>query len=122
MSADRLAIWPSIDLREGRVVRLLRGEWDAVTTFDADAVEIARTLRAPRGPTASTSSTSTRPSAGGRTEERFSENVEAIGLPVQVGGGMRTAEVVEDFLERVRPPAPSSGHCRSSTAQASFTF
>ena len=44
MSAGRLALWPSIDLRGGRVVRLLRGEWDAVTTFDADPVEVARTF------------------------------------------------------------------------------
>ena len=43
-AAGRLALWPSIDLRGGRVVRLLKGEWDAVTTFDADPVEVARTF------------------------------------------------------------------------------
>ncbi len=41
MSTERLAIWPSIDLREGRVVRLLRGDWDAGTEFEGDPVEIA---------------------------------------------------------------------------------
>ena len=104
MSAGRLAIWPSIDLRGGRVVRLLRGEWDAVTTFDADPVETARTFE--REGADGLHVVDLDAAFGTRGEQkRDSSSKRSDCVPMQVGGGMRTARGRRRFLRR--------GECRT---------
>jgi len=100
VSADRLAIWPSIDLKGGRVVRLLRGEWDAVTTFDADPVEVARTFEREGADGLHVVDLDAAFGRGTNSEEILRVR-KAIELPMQVGGGLRTPQAVEDFLEEV---------------------
>ncbi len=99
-TADRLALWPSIDLRGGRVVRLLKGEWDAVTTFEADPVETARRFEREGADGLHVVDLD---AAFGRGENRreILRVRESTALPMQVGGGLRTPTAVEDFLERV---------------------
>lgn len=99
-NAGRLALWPSIDLRGGRVVRLLRGEWDAVTTFDADPVEVARTFEREGADGLHVVDLDAAFGKGSNKEEILRVR-RAVAMPMQVGGGMRSAEAVEDFLERV---------------------
>jgi len=100
VNAGRLRLWPSIDLRGGRVVRLLRGEWGAATTFDADPVETARTFEREGADGIHVVDLD---AAFGRGENReeIQKILRAIRIPVQVGGGMRTGKAVEDFLEGV---------------------
>jgi phosphoribosylformimino-5-aminoimidazole carboxamide ribotide isomerase len=100
VSADRLRLWPSIDLRGGRVVRLLRGEWDAATTFDADPVETARTFER-EGADGIHVVDLDAAFGKGENREEIQKILRVIRIPVQVGGGLRTGEAVEDFLERV---------------------
>jgi phosphoribosylformimino-5-aminoimidazole carboxamide ribotide isomerase len=100
VNADRLRIWPSIDLRGGRAVRLLRGEWDAVTTFDADPVETARTFEREGADGIHVVDLDAAFGKGSNGEE-IQKILQVIEIPVQVGGGMRTSAAVEDFLEGV---------------------
>ncbi len=100
MSAGRLALWPSIDLRGGRVVRLLKGEWDAVTTFDADPVDVAMTFER-EGADGLHVVDLDGAFGKGNNREEIGRILLKMKIPVQVGGGMRTPEAVEDFLERV---------------------
>jgi phosphoribosylformimino-5-aminoimidazole carboxamide ribotide isomerase len=97
---DRLALWPSIDLRGGRVVRLLRGEWDAVTTYDADPVEVAKTFER-EGADGLHVVDLDAAFGKGRNEEEILRVRRAVEMPIQVGGGLRSAKAVEDFLESV---------------------
>lgn len=97
---DRLALWPSIDLRGGRVVRLLRGAWDAATTFDADPVEVAKTFEREGADGLHVVDLDAAFGKGTNSEEILRVR-RAISMPMQVGGGMRTAKAVEDFFERV---------------------
>ena len=99
-SAGRLALWPSIDLRGGRVVRLLRGEWDAVTTFDANPVDVARTFEREGADGLHVVDLDAAFGKGTNSEE-IQRILRVIRIPVQVGGGMRTSRAVEDLLERV---------------------
>lgn len=99
-NAGRLALWPSIDLRGGRVVRLLKGEWDAVTTFDADPVEAARTFER-EGADGLHVVDLDAAFGKGTNREEIQKILQVIRIPVQVGGGMRTGKAVEDFLEGV---------------------
>jgi len=99
VSAERLAIWPSIDLRGGRVVRLLHGEWDACTEFSGDPVEIAK--RFEREGADGLHIVDLDATFGRGTNATEIGNImQAVAMPVQVGGGLRSAAVVEDFLER----------------------
>ena len=99
-SAGRLALWPSIDLRGGRVVRLLKGEWDAVTTFDADPVEVAKTFER-EGADGLHVVDLDAAFGKGTNKKDIREILRVIRIPVQIGGGMRSGKAVEDFLEGV---------------------
>jgi phosphoribosylformimino-5-aminoimidazole carboxamide ribonucleotide (ProFAR) isomerase len=81
-------------------VRLLRGEWDAATTFDADPVETARTFER-EGADGIHVVDLDAAFGKGENREEMQKILRVIRIPVQVGGGLRTGEAVEDFLERV---------------------
>lgn len=100
MSAESLAIWPSIDLREGRVVRLLRGEWEEVTTFEGDPAEMAMRFEEEGADGLHVVDLDAAFGKGTNAKE-IGEILKGIRIPVQVGGGMRTAAAVENFLETV---------------------
>lgn len=89
---------PAIDLREGRVVRLLRGEPDKQFSYDRAAVDFAREfvdagarylhvidLGAAFGSTPSTA--------------EIRAIITCAGVPVQVGGGIRSVERVKELLD-----------------------
>ncbi len=99
MSADRLALWPSLDLKEGRVVRLLRGDLAMTTVYDVDPVDVARRFE---GEGADGIHVVDLDAAFGRGENRIKieEIVGAVSIPVQVGGGLRTGEDIRGFLEK----------------------
>ena len=43
-SASRVELYPAIDLREGKVVRLLQGDYEQQTTYGGDPVVVARSF------------------------------------------------------------------------------
>jgi len=101
VSADRLALWPSLDLKEGRVVRLLRGDVAMTTVYDVDPVDVARRF-ADEGADGIHVVDLDAAFGRGENREKIEEIVGAVSVPVQVGGGLRTERAVEDFLERKR--------------------
>ncbi len=94
-----MILYPAIDLKGGRCVRLLRGDMDAATVFDnAPADQAAQFV-------ADGFSWIHVVDLDGAIEGR-SVNAEAVkailnrvSIPVQVGGGLRTFEAVEAWLE-----------------------
>jgi phosphoribosylformimino-5-aminoimidazole carboxamide ribotide isomerase len=93
-----LKLWPSIDLKEGRVVRLLRGELADVTVYDESPAAVARRF-AEEG--ADGIHVVDLDAAFGRGENGavVREIVRAAGrVPVQVGGGVRSLLAVEALL------------------------
>lgn len=98
MSGGRLALWPAIDLRGGRVVRLLQGELEKTTVYEGEPAEVARRF-AVEG--ADGIHVVDLDAAFGRGENRAKifEILEAVSIPVQVGGGLRTGELVRGFLD-----------------------
>jgi phosphoribosylformimino-5-aminoimidazole carboxamide ribotide isomerase len=94
-----LEIWPAIDLRHGKPVRLRQGDYDRQTVFGDDPVEFARRwaeagarrlhlvdLDAARG------------DDGTRNRLAVRRIVEATGLPCQLGGGVRDEAAIETLL------------------------
>ena len=93
-----MILYPAIDIRGGRAVRLLQGDYERETAYDADPAEAA-----------------TRWVAGGArylhvvdldgARSGASQNLDAVrriaadaGVPVQVGGGLRDLDAIEAVL------------------------
>ena len=94
-----MEIWPAIDLRHGKPVRLRQGDYDQQTVFGDDPVVFARRwhaagakrlhlvdLDAARGddPTAN--------------REAVARIVSETGLPCQMGGGVRDEDAIKSLL------------------------
>ena len=102
MSGERLALWPAIDLMGGRVVRLLKGKREDVTFYEEPPARAVRRFAAEGADGIHVVDLDAAFGTGSnkREVEEILSVSEAAGVAVQVGGGMRTARSVEDFLER----------------------
>lgn len=94
-----MIIIPAIDLKEGNCVRLLQGDFARMTVFSRDPVEIAARWMdegALRLHVVDLDGSRSGRPVNGAVIERI---VGRTGLPVQVGGGIRTLETVRSYLE-----------------------
>ncbi len=102
MSDERLALWPAIDVMGGHVVRLLKGKREEVTYYDEPPARAAERF-ASEGADGIHVVDLDAAFGTGSNEQEIEEILsvsDAAGVAVQVGGGLRTAAAVEDFLER----------------------
>lgn len=92
-----IEIIPSIDLLDGKVVRLLRGDYRAVTVYGDDA---ASTARAWRGQTSRLHVVNLEGARTGRLAqaEQVRKVAEAFGNGVQLGGGIRSIDSVRSSI------------------------
>jgi len=88
---------PAIDVLEGRVVRLLQGRREAVTIEGGDPVELARRFRG-EGAHRLHLVDLDGAFSGAPTLGLVERVAAAGGLPLQVGGGYRTAESIASAL------------------------
>jgi phosphoribosylformimino-5-aminoimidazole carboxamide ribotide isomerase len=88
---------PAIDLLGGRTVRLLQGDYSQVTTYDADPVAMARRF-ALEGATRIHLVDLDAARGKGDNADIVRDVIEAAGVDVEVGGGVRGPEVVERLL------------------------
>lgn len=92
-------VYPAIDVREGRVVRLAQGDYARETVYGHDPLDIAR-LYASRGATWLHLVDLDAAKAGGYTLLPLLRDIHAFtGLKVQTGGGVRAREDVACLLE-----------------------
>ncbi len=96
-----MIIYPAIDLRQGRCVRLQQGAFDAETEFAADPVDAARRWA---GEGVSWLHVVNLDGAIGESSAGNLAALErilaAVDVPVQFGGGVRTAQDVSELLAR----------------------
>jgi phosphoribosylformimino-5-aminoimidazole carboxamide ribotide isomerase len=90
-----VTIYPAIDLRDGKCVRLIEGDFDRETVFDDDPVAAARRWFS-EGATwlHVVDLDGARTGAAGNLTA-IAAIVEAVDCPVQVGGGVRSVEAAE---------------------------
>ena len=93
-------VYPAIDIKNGQCVRLEQGQFDAVTTYSADPVEVARRWRDEGARWIHVVDLD-----AARTGVHEAQNaavvrkiVSEVGVPVQFGGGVRTLEAAERVL------------------------
>ena len=94
-----MIIFPAIDIKDGNVVRLFQGDYDQMTVYSEDPVQVAKTFK-------SCGATHLHlVDLDGAKEGRLVnfENIKRIiqeaGLFVQVGGGIRDMERIKAYLD-----------------------
>lgn len=90
-------LYPAIDLRAGRAVRLLRGDFNAETSF-GDPVEVATQFAEAGAVRLHVVDLDAARSGERANAAAVASMVSATGLPVQLGGGIRSCEDVELLL------------------------
>ncbi len=92
---------PAIDLRDGKVVRLFQGDYDRQTTYDAAPAEMARTILQAGALWVHVVDLDAARSGKVTNLAAIREILQAgLGrLRVEVGGGIRSREVIDMYLE-----------------------
>ena len=91
-----MILYPAIDIRDGKAVRLAQGDYDRETTYDSDPVEAAR-----RWVDGGARWLHVVDLDGARAGEpvnldQLRRIVAAVNVPVQLGGGLRDSKKVEE--------------------------
>ncbi|MHA1108098.1 MAG: 1-(5-phosphoribosyl)-5-[(5-phosphoribosylamino)methylideneamino]imidazole-4-carboxamide isomerase [Alphaproteobacteria bacterium] len=95
-----MILYPAIDLKEGRCVRLVRGDMAQATVFNDDPAAQAVSFAA-SGASWLHLVDLDGAFAGKPMNARAVEAiVDAVDIPVQLGGGIRTPETIESWLDR----------------------
>ena len=93
-----MELWPAIDLRGGRCVRLLQGDYARETVFGDDPVAMARRFVAAGARRLHIVDLDGARDGGPTQAALVARMVQAAGVPCQVGGGIRTLEAARDYL------------------------
>ena len=93
-----MEIFPAIDLRGGRVVRLTRGDYDAMTTYSDDPAAKAQDFLSEGAENLHIVDLDGAREGSPVNREAVSAIASVPGLFTQVGGGIRTEERIIDYL------------------------
>ncbi len=93
-----MEVIPTIDLRAGSVVRLTQGDYDRQTTYSADPVAVARGFEAAGAPRIHVVDLDAARSGVPEHTEVCRAIAAAVSVPIELGGGMRTAADVAAAL------------------------
>ena len=90
---------PAIDLKDGRCVRLLQGEADAQTIYSNDPVEMAISFEDAGAKRLHLVDLDGAFQGKGANMASIRSILKNISIPVQLGGGLRNAENIEQMFE-----------------------
>ncbi len=95
-----MILLPAIDLKDGRAVRLLRGDMGSATVFNDDPADQARTFAAAGARWLHLVDLDGAFAGKPRNAPAVEAILAAVDLPVQLGGGMRDMAGIERWLGR----------------------
>ncbi len=93
-----MILYPAIDILDGRAVRLVQGDFDRATEYAADPLEAARGWAAAGAARLHVVDLDGARSGAPVNLDAVRAIVAETGLPVALGGGLRTAEAITDAL------------------------
>ncbi len=94
-----MILLPAIDILGGKAVRLARGDFAAQTVYDADPLEAARRWVAEGARGLHVVDLDGARTGVPTSLQQIGRIVREVEVPVQVGGGLRTAQAVADAIE-----------------------
>ncbi len=95
-----MILYPAIDLKDGNCVRLLRGDMDAATVFGTDPAAQARAFQ--QAGAEWLHLVDLNGAFAGRPVNAVAVEaiLEAIDIPIQLGGGIRDMTTIESWIDR----------------------
>lgn len=94
-----MELWPAIDLRGGKCVRLLQGDYARETVFGDDPVAMARTFVAAGAKRLHIVDLDGAKDGQPSQAPLIARMVTAAGVPCQLGGGVRTLDTARAYLD-----------------------
>jgi phosphoribosylformimino-5-aminoimidazole carboxamide ribotide isomerase len=91
-------LYPAIDIRAGRTVRLVKGDYDRETAYDADPVDAARRWAEQGARFLHVVDLDGAREGRSANLDHVRRIVGVVDVPVQLGGGLRDAEAVQEGL------------------------
>jgi len=91
-------LWPAIDLRGGKCVRLLQGDYERETVFGDDPVEMVRRFVAGGARRLHLVDLDGAKAGSPVQADLVARMVAAAGIPCQLGGGIRSRETAAAYL------------------------
>jgi phosphoribosylformimino-5-aminoimidazole carboxamide ribotide isomerase len=108
-----MTLYPAIDILEGNAVRLVKGEFDAKKVYDEDPLAAARGWVQEGAEYLHVVDLDGAKSGAPKNLENLRRIAGELGVPVQYGGGLRSAQAVGDAL--------AAGAARVILGTAAFT-
>jgi phosphoribosylformimino-5-aminoimidazole carboxamide ribotide isomerase len=93
-----MLILPAIDIKDGKVVRLFKGQFDKITEYGSDPVDMALRWQDMGAPYLHVVDLDGAQSGERRNQNAIKRIAKALSIPVETGGGIRSIDVVEDYL------------------------
>ena len=94
-----MILYPAIDIRGGQAVRLLQGDYERETAYDADPVDAATRWASEGAEFLHVVDLDGAKAGEPRNLDAVRRIAAAVGCPIQVGGGLRDPESVSEVLE-----------------------
>jgi len=91
-------LYPAIDIRGGQAVRLLQGDYDRETTYDADPVDAAKRWEEEGAEFLHVVDLDGAKAGEPKNLDAIARIAAAVDCPIQVGGGLRDADAVQAIL------------------------
>lgn len=93
-----MIIYPAIDIKDGRCVRLVQGQFNDVTVYSDDPIEMAFKFEQMGAEYIHVVDLDGARLGSPQNISGISEMAVKLGIPVQLGGGIRTIETIEIIL------------------------
>ncbi len=93
-----MRIYPAIDIKDGKCVRLLKGQFNEVTVYGDNPPEMAQKWEMQGGEFIHVVDLDGAKNGHGVNAEIITKICESVGVPVQTGGGIRTMADIEKKL------------------------
>jgi phosphoribosylformimino-5-aminoimidazole carboxamide ribotide isomerase len=94
-------LYPSIDLRDGRVVRLVQGDFDQETDYGLDPIAVARDFAAQGAPWIHVVDLDAALGNGPVNRDVVAAIAASVDAPVQTGGGQTDDSALKDGVQRI---------------------
>ena len=94
-----MKIFPAIDLRNGKAVRLYQGDYDQMTVYSDSPVDVAKSFKAKGASCLHLVDIDWAKDGRLVNFETIKEIVEEVDMYVEVGGGIRDEERIKQYLE-----------------------
>jgi phosphoribosylformimino-5-aminoimidazole carboxamide ribotide isomerase len=95
-----MKLYPAIDLKEGSCVRLVQGDYNEVTIYGDNPAEMAKKWESLGGDYLHIVDLDGAKEGKGINDEAIKAIVNAVGIPIELGGGIRSLEDIRATLDR----------------------